>query len=159
MFFAKALGGCLIAVFGGLFLFGFFDHEQAVLDAVETVRQAEIEDNKDARWGPECDGLRDKYMGVKNGVPVGLASENPLRTIAKLSAAERKLKAAGCDIDVAPGAHSPFDTSKNSPFREVTSQIDPDSVGGSGGSENTHGDWADPNAFNEGGSDDWGVPE
>ncbi|MEM6858796.1 MAG: hypothetical protein AAF559_13095 [Pseudomonadota bacterium] len=156
MFFVKALGGCLLAVFGGLFFMGFFDHEQAVLNAVETVREAEIEDNKNARWGPQCDGLRDKVMGVKDGVPVGLASGNPIKSIAKLHAAERRLKEAGCDIDAAPGAINPFDKSRDGGFREVTTTLSNDPADNTAdGSE-----WGgDPNAFNEGGSDDWGVNE
>lgn len=153
MFFVKALGGSCVAVFGGLYFVGFFDNEAAVERAVEQVRAAEIADNKDARWGPECDGLRDKVMGVdESGAPAGLAAGNAIGSIAKLHAAERRLKAAGCDIDAAPGAINPFDPSREAPFREVQSQMDGDQVDGS--------EWGgDPNAFNSGGSDDWSVAE
>lgn len=148
MFFVKALGGALLAVFGGLYMAGFFGNfsQEAV---IEDIRQAEIASNKDAAWGPHCDSLRDKVMGVDaSGAPAGLASTNPMESIAKLAAAERKLAKAGCDIDAAPGAFSPFEPDKN-PNRGVSNAMEGD---GSDGSE-----WGgDPNAFNKGGSDDWG---
>ena len=153
MFFAKALGGCLVAVFGGFYFMGFFDHEAGVLRAVETVREAEAADNArpDSAWGPQCDGLRDELLGFKNGEPV--ITDEPasgLAAIAKVNNAARELRKRGCDIDKAPGAFSPFaPADEQAPFREVKSQMQGDVVDGS--------EWGgDPNAFNEGGSDDWG---
>jgi hypothetical protein len=150
MFFVKALGGCMVAVFGGLYFTGFFDGEQAVLDAVETVRRAEAEDNRNARWGPHCPGLRDKLMGMEDGVPTDIET-NGLRAIAKINAVARELEKAGCDIDAAPGAISPFDPDADKKFRTVTTRMD---GGPSDGSE-----WGgDPNAYNDSGDDNWGVP-
>ncbi|MEQ5787868.1 hypothetical protein J3454_08190 [Erythrobacter sp. NFXS35] len=151
MFFAKALGGCMVVVCGGLYLTGFFDGEQGVRNAVETVRQAEIADNKNAAWGPHCPGLRDKLLGFDaNGMPTGIET-NALSAIAKLNTAERELKKAGCDIDAAPGALDPFNTREGDSFREVTNGMNGDVVDGS--------EWGgDPNAFNDTGDDSWGVP-
>ena len=153
MFFAKALAGCLAVIFGGFYFLGFFDGEAEVERAVENMRQAEAADNArpDSQWGPQCTSLRDKLMGVdEGGAPMALSEDNALQGIAKLNAIERKLREAGCDIDKAPGAFSPFaPADKQAPFREVKNRMNGDEVDGS--------EWGgDPNAFNEGGSDDWG---
>ena len=147
MFFAKALGGSLVAVFGGLYLAGFFgapsgltSHEEGVITAANTVRQAELARNKTAKWGPECDALRDKVMGVEDGGPVGLASGNALQGIAKLAQAEAQLKAKGCDVNAAPGAFSPFTPEKNK-FRAVTTQLEASDPYAGGHPDD---DWVDP---------------
>jgi len=157
MFFAKALGGAMVAVFGGLYVAGFFDHEQGVLDAVETVRQAEIADNKDARWGPHCDGIRDKALGFEGGEPApdrAAAPASGLAAIATVHAMARTLEEAGCDPDAAPGAFSPFEPEKGR-FREVESLME-------GGPVDDSGWGGDPNAYNANGpgngdGSDWGA--
>ncbi len=166
MFFAKALGACLLAVFGGFWFAGAFDSPaEREASALNLVRQAELADNAraDSQWGPECNALRDKLLGMEGGLPIGIASDNPFEGIAKLQKAERKLRAAGCDIDKAPGAFSPFEPGKGN-FKTVTTEMDggPKGAGGWGdsGSVNTGGGWGgDSNVANEGGSDDWGTGE
>ncbi|MGB3469857.1 MAG: hypothetical protein WBA51_03425 [Erythrobacter sp.] len=151
MFFAKALGGFMVVIFGASYAFGFFDYD-GVERAVEDMKASEAADNAraDSQWGPKCDSLRDKVMGVdESGAPAGLASGSAIGSIAKLHAAERKLRAAGCDIDKAPGALSPFEPDKGR-FKEVTNTM-------GGGPMPDGSEWGgDPNAFNKGGSDDWG---
>ena len=153
MFF-KALGGSMVAVFGGFYAFGMFDPPQTqdgnAATAVDIVRRAEIADNQrsDSAWGPQCNGLRDKLMGAQGGVPIGMAGRNGLESITKLNKAERELRKAGCDIDKAPGAFSPFEPDKGQ-FRTVKNAMDGDIADES--------EWGgDPNAFNDSSSDDWG---
>ena len=127
MFFAKALGGSLVVVFAGFWAAGAFDapltdHERGVLKAVNLARQAEIADNKTAKWGPHCDKLRDKVFGMEDGMPVGDVPASGLQAIGKLRKAAAELEAAGCDVDAAPGAFSPFEPDK-SEFRTVTNTM------------------------------------
>ncbi|MGB3710103.1 MAG: hypothetical protein WA985_00275 [Erythrobacter sp.] len=184
MFFVKALGGCLAVVFAGFYAFGFFDdgHDEQVR-ALNIVKQAEIADNNraDSGWGPECDELRDELFGFSGDGPLAAqiadrSAEAEPRTdkqkflaeagsgisaIAKVASADRKLRAAGCDVDKAPGAFSPFEPDKGN-FKTVTSELSDGTPRGAGGwsdsdSVNSDGNWGgDSNAFNEGGSDDWG---
>lgn len=143
----------MVFVLGSGYAFGFFD-DGGVERAVETVKQAEAADNAraDSAWGPQCDGLRDKLLGFENGEPAitDATPESGLAAIGKINKAARELRKAGCDIDKAPGARSPFTPdSEQAPFREVESKMNGGQVDSS--------EWGgDPNAFNEGGADDWG---
>lgn len=154
MFFAKALGGSLVVVFGGFWAAGAFSPEQEVLRAVETVRKAEIEDNKTAAWGPHCDKLRDKVFGMSGGMPVAMTARDGVAAIAKVHNAARELEAAGCDPDAAPGAFSPFEPGKNE-FRKVTT-----TMGDAPSGQGQH----DPAPYDPGRTEDlhsdggWGIP-
>lgn len=129
MFFAKALGGALAVVFGALYAVGFFDTagggagDDPTLTAVNLQRQAELAKNKSMGWGPGCDELRDKVFGVEGGAPMGLADQNAMKSIAKLHAANRKLEAAGCNVNKAPGAFNPF-TPESNTFKPVVSEME-----------------------------------
>jgi hypothetical protein len=127
MFFAKALAGSMVVVFGGFWVLGAFDRGHEVVPAVEKAPRIEIKQRKTVAWGPHCNKLRDELFGISNGIPVDRSEVNGVTAILKLHKISAKLKAAGCDPDEAPGAFSPFEPNKGG-FRKVTSTMsDPQS--------------------------------
>lgn len=122
MFFVKALAGCMVVVFGGFWALGAFDPDQEVVQAVESVPKAEIEQQKTVAWGPHCSKLRDELFGKSSGMPAVQGANDGIGAIVKLHKISGKLKAAGCDPDAAPGAFSPFEPNK-SEFRKVTNTM------------------------------------
>lgn len=87
-----------------------FRSRSMTLALFETAINAEIDEMTTPGWGEHCDALRDELMPMDGtGVPQGA-----LNQIRHLNEANAQLKAAGCNIDKAPGANE---------FRHPTSQM------------------------------------
>ena len=179
--FVKALAGSLVVVFGGFYAFGFFEPESApnsdqgeqdgaitITEAMlltEAIRITEFSEKLrvNSSWEPRCIDLRDELMGAQGGSSIGFdpsssidsienirLAANQLRRVERiLRRTERELREAGCDIDQQHGAFTSRQASGNS-NRSISGAVNGDVA-------IDDSEWSgDPNAYNEGGSDDWG---
>lgn len=165
MFFVKALGGGLAAVFGALYLTGFFGPVALFGPSDPAEMRAELHKRDMAnsvggKWGLHCDRIRDEALGLDNGIPAGgmpaaggSQAASGIRAVAKVHAMDAKLRKAGCDVNAAPSAFSPFDPQPGE-FRE------PNDMMSSGGGVPDGSQWGNEPVFGDPTEDNgWGAPK